>query len=119
MILSNQIEQEKPMNNFDDIFEIAETEDPKPVPKESIDFSSFDLDNEEPVAINYDINEKVVAKITKAEQADAVNLPELKDDCVHHFVIPTIGVSAVGMCKKCGGGKVFTNISDSEFNNAN
>ena len=103
------------MNNFDDIFTIADTEEPKSVPKQDIDFSSFDLDDEEPIATN----EKVLAKITKAEPTEEVNLPTLKDGCVHHFVIPTIGVSSVGMCKKCGGGRVFSNINDMEFNHAN
>jgi hypothetical protein len=67
---------------------------------------------DEPVAINYDIDEKVLAKITKS--VDGLVLPELAEDCTHHFVIPTRGVNAIGMCRVCGGGKLFNNIPSQE-----
>ena len=67
---------------------------------------------DEPVAINYDIDEKVLAKITKSE--DGLILPELAEDCTHHFVIPTRGVNAIGICRICGCGKQFNNIPNQE-----
>ena len=41
---------------------------------------------DEPIAINYEINEKVVAKITKQVDSVSLTLPELAEDCTHHFV---------------------------------
>ena len=67
---------------------------------------------EEPVAINYDIDEKVLAKITKS--VEGLTLPELAEDCTHHFVIPTRGVTSIGMCRVCGGGRLFNNIPSQE-----
>ena len=67
---------------------------------------------DEPIAINYDIDEKVLAKITKS--VEGLTLPELAEDCTHHFVIPTRGVTSIGMCRVCGGGKLFNNIPSQE-----
>tara|TARA_R100001244_G_C5097920_1_gene118069 strand:+ start:290 stop:565 length:276 start_codon:yes stop_codon:yes gene_type:complete len=69
---------------------------------------------DEPIAINYEINEKVVAKITKQVDSVSLTLPELAEDCTHHFVIPTRGVTSIGMCRVCGGGRLFNNIPSQE-----
>ena len=98
------------MTKFDDPFEI---EDEQP----TTDLAEV-VENDDPFEVGGDVEEEpVVAKIPELVEGDEmVSLPKLKEDCVHHFVIPTVGVLSIGMCKKCGGGKVFNSFNEKEFN---
>ena len=58
--------------------------------------------------------EEVVETASITTYTEGLTLPELDEDCTHHFVIPTRGVKTIGMCRICGGGKKFNNIPSQE-----
>jgi catechol 2,3-dioxygenase-like lactoylglutathione lyase family enzyme len=115
------------MSDYDytDIFGSVEVEEkPEPTKETEVTYDIFgDDEDESPTIVETDevdvaevVEEPVVEETVEAPKG--LYVPEVwgDDDCTHHFIIPQRGGDeSVGICKFCGGGRIFHNRQPSDW----
>ena len=111
--------------DYNDIFGSVEVEEkPEPTKETEVTYDIFgDAEEESPTIAETDevdvaevVEEPVIEE--KVEAPKGLYVPEMRgdEDWGHHFVIPQRGGDdSVGICKFCGGGRIFHNRQPSDW----